>query len=213
VATDGDVRRIQVIAGLYPGQVESLAVVGSVGIEHTINVRVDFYFVQYDKTSNYSVGVGWPGQFGNGAVSFTHDFVSGDNTAGATIDSPLPTLDLAQTRGWAKVLKHTTVVTTSGSEATFENGGEQNFAVAAGLTGAVQAIKFGTNLTVVPRYDLSSHELEVKVTANVSDLTAPAGGGGLPGRKTLAGEHLRALEAGAVDRASPAFAPAPPPTR
>ncbi len=184
VATDGDVRRISVIAGLYPGQVESLVVVGSVGIEHTINVRVDFYFVQYDKSSNYSVGLAWPGQFGNGAVSFTHDFVSGDNTAGATIDSPLPTLDLAQTRGWAKVLKHSTVVTTSGSEATFENGGEQNFAVAAGLTGSVQAIKFGTNLTVVPRYDVSSHDLEVKVTANVSDLTAPASGGGLPGRKT-----------------------------
>ncbi|HTE47721.1 MAG TPA: hypothetical protein VK636_20935, partial [Gemmatimonadaceae bacterium] len=111
------------------------------------------------------------------------DLVANTTSATATLDQPLPALDLAQTRGWAKVLKHSTVVTTSGSEATFENGGEQNFAVAAGLTGTVQPIKFGTNMTVVPRFDAATHDLEVKVTANVSDLTAPASGS-LPGRKT-----------------------------
>jgi pilus assembly protein CpaC len=76
-------------------------------------------------------------------------------------------------------------VTTSGSEATFENGGEQNFAVATGITSSIQAIKFGTNVTVLPRYDMTTKELEVKVAANVSDLTAP-GGGALPGRSTSA---------------------------
>ncbi len=74
-------------------------------------------------------------------------------------------------------------MTTSGSEATFENGGEQNFAVATGLTSSIQAIKFGTNVTVLPRYDMSNSQLDVKVAANVSDLTAP-GGGALPGRST-----------------------------
>ncbi|WP_394822982.1 pilus assembly protein N-terminal domain-containing protein [Pendulispora albinea] len=183
VSTEADARRVALIAGLYPGQVESLVVVGSVGIEHTINVRVDFYFVQYDKSSNYGVGVRWPGGIAPGAVQVAHDLVTNTTSAAAAFQQPLPALDMAQTRGWAKVLKHSTVVTTSGSEATFENGGEQNFAVAAGLTGTVHPIKFGTNVTVVPRYDAVTRALEVKVLANVSDLTAPAGGS-LPGRKT-----------------------------
>lgn len=185
VSTEGDARRVALIASLYPGQVESLVVVGSVGIEHTINIRIDFYFVQYDKSSSYAVGVSWPGRVGGGtAVAVNHDFVNNTTSASATTSQLLPALDLAQTRGWAKVLKHSTVITTSGSEATFTNGGEQNFAVAAGLTGSIQPIKFGTNMTVLPRYDMTSHDLEVKVNANVSDLTPPAGTASLPGRQT-----------------------------
>jgi pilus assembly protein CpaC len=185
VGTEADAHRVALIAGLYPGQVESLVVVGSVGIEHTINIRVDFYFVQYDKNSSYAVGVGWPGQIGPGSVSVSHDFVTPSTTASASIDQPLPSLDLAQTRGWAKVLKHSTVVTTSGSEASFQNGGEQNFQVTGVVAGEIKPIKFGANLTVLPRFDATSRDLEVKVVADVSDLTAPAGGS-LPGRKTAA---------------------------
>jgi pilus assembly protein CpaC len=48
----------------------------------------------------------------------------------------------------------------------------------------VQAIKFGTNVSVLPRYDTVTKDLEVKVNANVADLTAPAGTTSLPGRKT-----------------------------
>lgn len=185
VSTEADMKRINLIASLYPGQVESLVVVGSVGTEHTINVRIDFYFVQYDKASSYGVGLAWPGRFGNGALNASYDLVGKTGTATLSAAQALPALDLAQTRGWAKVLKHSVVVTTSGSEATFENGGEQNFAVATGITSSIQAIKFGTNVTVLPRYDMVSKELEVKVAANVSDLTAP-GGSALPGRATSA---------------------------
>ena len=185
VSTEADAKRINLIASLYPGQVESLVVVGSVGIEHTINVRIDFYFVQYDKASSYGVGLAWPGRVGGGALNATYDLVGKSGTATLSAAQALPALDLAQTRGWAKVLKHSVVVTTSGSEATFENGGEQNFAVATGITSSIQAIKFGTNVTVLPRYDMTSKELEVKVNANVSDLTAP-GASALPGRSTSA---------------------------
>jgi pilus assembly protein CpaC len=185
VSTEADAKRINLIASLYPGQVESLVVVGSVGTEHTINVRIDFYFVQYDKTSSYGVGLAFPGRIGGGSLNATYDLVGKSGTATLTAAQALPALDLAQSRGWAKVLKHSVVVTTSGSEATFENGGEQNFAVATGITSSIQAIKFGTNVTVLPRYDMTSKELEVKVNANVSDLTAP-GGGALPGRSTSA---------------------------
>ncbi len=183
VSTEADAKRISLIASLYPGQVESLVVVGSVGIEHNINVRIDFYFVQYDKSSSYGVGLAWPGRIGNGALNATYDIVGKSGTATLSAAQALPALDLAQTRGWAKVLKHSVVVTTSGSEATFENGGEQNFAVATGITSSIQAIKFGTNVTVLPRYDMEKKELEVKVNANVSDLTSP-GAGALPGRST-----------------------------
>lgn len=184
VGTEADAKRINLIASLYPGQVESLVVVGSVGVEHTIDVRIDFYFVQYNKNSNYGVGLSWPGRFGPANVSVNKDLLSSGVTATASLESPLPALDLAQTRGWAKVLKHSTVVTTSGSEATFESGGEQNFAIAAGLTGTVVPIKFGTNVSVLPRYDAVTKDLEVKIDAAVSDLTAPAGTTSLPGRQT-----------------------------
>lgn len=184
VSTEADAKRVLLIASLYPGQVESLVVVGSVGQEHTINIRIDFYFVQYDKTSNYGVGLSWPGRFGPVNLNASHDLVTRSSAATLTLDQPLPALDAAQTRGWAKVLKHSTVVTTSGSEATFENGGEQNFAVATGITSSIQPIKFGTNVTVLPRYDTTTHDLEVKVDANVSDLTPSAGTAALPGRKT-----------------------------
>ncbi len=184
VSTEADAKRVALIASLYPGQVESLVVVGSVGEEHTINVRVDFYFVQYDKNSSYGVGLVWPSRFGNGTFRLSHEFVANTTVASVTADQPLPSLDLAQTRGWAKVLKHSAVVTTSGSEATFENGGEQNFPVATGITSSIQPIKFGTNVTVLPRYDTTTHDLEVKVNANVSDLTPAAGSNTLPGRKT-----------------------------
>lgn len=184
VSTEADMKRVSLIASLYPGQVESLVVVGSVGVEHTINVRIDFYFVQYDKSSSYGVGLAWPGRFGGGTLNGSYDLVSGSATATLSAAQALPALDLAQTRGWAKVLKHSVVVTTSGSEATFESGGEQNFPVATGITSSIQAIKFGTNVTVLPRYDGSTKELEVKVNAHVSDLTAPSGTGSLPGRTT-----------------------------
>src|SRR4029079_2389235 len=64
------------------------------------------------------------------------------------------------------------------------NGGEQNFAVNTGLTIGVQKIPFGTDLTVLPHYDPAKRELSVKLSADVSDLTASVGGTALPGRTT-----------------------------
>jgi pilus assembly protein CpaC len=185
VSTEADAKRMQLIANLYPGQVESLVVMGSVGKEHETNIRIDFYFVQYDKTSSYGVGVSWPGRIGGtGKLNFSHDLIANATSASATADQLLPALDIAQIRGWAKVLKHSTVITTSGTEATFANGGEQNFPVATGVTSSIQAVKFGTNMTVLPRYDAQTNKLEVKVNANVSDLTPPGGASSIPGRQT-----------------------------
>lgn len=189
VGTEGDAKRIEKIAGLYPGQVESLVVVGQGGAaDRKVNIRVDFFFIQYDKTSGYNVGVDWPGRIGGEVIQseFTYDFLAGTTTTAeaSVVNQPLPALDIASNKGWAKVLKQSTVITVNGTKATFESGGEQNFPVATGLTSAIQAIEFGTKVTVLPRLDEATGELEVAVEADVADLTPPIESTNLPGRNT-----------------------------
>jgi pilus assembly protein CpaC len=189
VGTDGDTKRIEKIAGLYPGQVESLVVVGQGGAaDRKVNIRVDFFFIQYDKTSGYNVGIDWPGRIGGAAFQseFTYDFLAGTTTTAqaSVVNQPLPALDIASNKGWAKVLKQSTVITVNGTKATFESGGEQNFSVATGLTSSIQAIQFGTKVTVLPRLDEATGELEVAVEADVADLAPPVDSTNLPGRNT-----------------------------
>jgi len=188
VTADSDVKRIERIAALYPGQVESLVVVGAAPVERKVNIRIDFYFVQYERSSNYAFGVDWPDRIGGEAIQseFTYEFLSGTVTTAqaSVVDQPLPGLDIAAKNGWAKVLKQSTVITTNGTQATFESGGEQNFAISAGLSANIQPITFGTNVTVLPRFDSDSGDLEVKITADVSDLTPPVAATNLPGRNT-----------------------------
>jgi len=187
VNTEADVQRIKQIAALYPGQVESLVALGSGGIGRTMNIRIDLFFVQYKKTSSYQVGVNWPAEIGGTPLqsTFGFDFIGHVPTAQASIvNQPLPALDVAAQHGWADVLKQATVITTNGVEAVLAIGGEQNFPVAAGLTSTIQKIAFGTNLTILPRFDPDTGDLEVKVDADISDLTAPISATTLPGRDT-----------------------------
>lgn len=188
VNTEADVQRIKQIAALYPGQVESLVALGSGGFGRTMNIRIDVFFVQYKKTSSYQVGVNWPAEVAGATVAqstFGYDFIARQATAQASIvNQPLPALDIASQHGWAEVLKQATVITTNGVEAMLAVGGEQNFAVAAGLTSTIQKISFGTNLTMLPRFDPDTNDLELKVDADISDLTAPISGTTLPGRDT-----------------------------
>lgn len=202
VATEGDARRIEKIAALYPGQVESLVVVGQGGAaDSKVNIRIDFFFIQYDKSSGYAVGVDWPARIGGPAVvqnEFTYDFLAGTTTTAeaSVVNQPLPALDIASNRGWAKVMKQSTVITVNGTKATFESGGEQNFSVASGLTSQIQQISFGTKVTVLPRLDEETGELEVKVEADVSDLTPPVDATPLPGRNISKLDTLVRLKLG-----------------
>ncbi len=192
VPSDVELRRIQHIASLYPNQVESLVTLpgggGGSSADSKYIVRIDFYFVQYDKNSSYGVGLGWPGSIGGDAViksQVTFDFLGASRAATASItNQPIPRLDIASRKGWAKVLKQATVVTNNGVEANFQNGGEQNFTVNTGLTVGVQRIQFGTDVTVLPRYNPQKREIEMKLVADVSDLTSSAGSTSLPGRTT-----------------------------
>jgi pilus assembly protein CpaC len=191
VSTEGELRRITAIAALYPGQVENLVQVGSGAADRKLLVRVDFFFVQYSKNASYTVGIGYPTAIGGTATTgdvfqtqFTYDFINKVfTTAQATvINQPLPRLDIASRHGWAKVLKQSSVITSNGSEAIWNSGGEANFKqFALQGTAGMQRIQFGTNLTVLPRYDSQSREIEISLKSEVSDLTPPQDSD-LPGR-------------------------------
>jgi pilus assembly protein CpaC len=193
VENEEELRRVQKIASLYPDQVTSLVQVANAalpsapgGVENFL-IRIDFYFVQYDKASSYGIGVAWPASIGAGATAeLNYDFLLGSvrNATASVTAQPLPRLDIATSRGWAKVLKQSTVITNNGTSAMFQNGGEQNFPVNTGLTVGLERIAFGTILTVQPLYNPGSHELNMKLSADVSDLTAAVSGTSLPGRST-----------------------------
>ena len=184
VSAEADLLRIQHIASLYEGQVVSLVVLGGAAAVRKINIRVDFYFVQYDKTKGRQLGVNWPGRIGGegSLANFTYDFANSVATGALVAGTPLPALDLAANSGWAKVLKHATVITGNGTEATFSSGGVQNFAVGTALSSSIQPVRFGTDVQVLPRFDPVSREMSVNITADVADLTPPAGATTIPGQ-------------------------------
>jgi pilus assembly protein CpaC len=188
VSSEAEFKRITQIAALFPGQVESLVVQGGVAAARQVNIRVDFFFVQFDRSRSYQIGVNWPSRIGGAGIaagSLQYDLLAGATTSAqaSVIDQPLPGLDLAARNGWAKVLKHSTVITSNGSEASFSSGGEQNYVVSTGLAASLTQIHFGTDVSILPRYDPATRELQVKIQAEVMDLTPPvAAGTDLPGR-------------------------------
>jgi pilus assembly protein CpaC len=190
VTTEPELERIQHIANLYPGQVESLVVLGGVAADRKINLRVDLFFVQYQKTATMNFGVQWPAQVGGvgfAEANFAYDLLA-RATQGATASlsqQPLPGLDIAARNGWAKLLKHATVLTANGGEAEFGNGGAQWFQANNGLTSTLREIEFGTNMKILPRFDAQTNELQIQVNADTADLTPPiAQGTNLPSTVT-----------------------------
>ncbi len=184
VSTQAEVDRLKQIAALYPGQVESLVVLGGAAAERKQNIRLDVYFIQFQKLKNWGFGVTYPTgvtpRF-NGTFDFlTRDF---SRAEASVVNQALPGLDMAATNGWAKVLKHSTVITSNGSEATFSSGGEENFRVAGGLAAQIQSVSYGTKVQVLPRFDPVTRELEIKLEAHVTDLTAAGTGTDIPGRE------------------------------
>lgn len=187
VGTEAELKRIQQLAALYPDQVQSLVTVGGgTAADRNLLVRIDFFFVQYDKSSSYGVGLAWPQSIGGPGVlqnQITYDFVAGTTTTAqaSVVNQPLPRLDIASNRGWAKILRQASMLTSNGMEANFNSGGEQNFSVNTGLTIGVERISFGTVVTVLPRYDAKTQQVDLKLVSDISDLTAPSSSS-LPGR-------------------------------
>ena len=205
VATPAEKARCDQIAALYGDQVLSIVTVGRFE-ERKLLVRLDFFFVQYDKSYGYNVGVGWPTSIGglnaDGASvlqsNFTFDLISKTTTAAnaSIVNQPMPRLDIAARRGWVKISKQSSVITANGNEATFQNGGEQNFLVTTGFAANLVNVKFGTNVTVLPRYDSNTRDVELKLSADVADLTPATTANGPPGRTTTKLETQVTLKLG-----------------
>ena len=167
------------------------------------NIRLDLYFVSIQDRYGHQIGLNWPGNIGStltpseAAIAITGG--SGQATQSAFQILPqtfLPSFDLAQAKGWAKMYRQATLVTANGTEAVFTSGGEFNVQVQNNLTVNVQAIEFGTKVTVLPKYDSTTGRIQLEIVADVSDLDADKGVHGIPGRITSHVETLVNLELG-----------------
>jgi len=161
------------------------------------NIRLDFYFVQFDKSYNHKLGVDWATRYGGGSLGMFYDLQSAsfENATAVIQDQALPALDLAQSTGWAKLQRHATLITANGTKANFMGGGEVNIPVQGSLTTGIHKIEFGSTIGVEPRYDSESGRLELQIHADVSDLTGD-GGTGAPGRVVSTLDTLVNLELG-----------------
>jgi pilus assembly protein CpaC len=205
VSTEPELKRVQQIATLYPGQVEPLVTLGTGAADRKTLVRIDVFFVQYDRTTSYNVGIGYPASIGGNYASqqvlqssFSFDFAAQTTTSAnaSVINQPLPYLDIAQEQGWAKVMRQASILTANGAEASFQSGGLKNVVVTYGINQTLQKIKFGVDMTVLPRYDAQNREIEMTLKADVSDLTPPISGGTVPSQDTTTLSTLVNLKLG-----------------
>lgn len=161
------------------------------------NIRLDFYFVQLSTAYRHQIGIGWPGSIPGGQFSASFDLMSSSLTEATAVvtDQALPRLDMAQSNGWAKLMRQAAVITVNGGQATFSGGGEVNVPIQGALTADVNRIEYGSNIKVKPRYDQNTGRIELTIHANVSDLSEDSGTG-VPGRVTSNLETVVNLELG-----------------
>lgn len=175
----------------------------SKGFGRRENIRLDLYFVLIQDRYTHQIGLNWPGNIGS-TIAPSEATIAITGGAGLPTQSAfqilpqtfLPSFDLAQAKGWAKMYRQATLVTANGTEAVFSSGGELNVQIQNNLTVDVQSIEFGTKVSVLPRYDSRSGRIELEITADVSDLDASRGIQGIPGRVTSHLETLVNLELG-----------------
>ena len=174
----------------------------SAGLGARANIRLDFYFVLVQDRYSHSIGLHWPGAIGVGSQTSELQLRSAGGSLGGlnhqwqlAASTFLPYLDLAQSRGYAKIYRRAAVVTANGTEAVFNAGGEVNVQVQNNLTVTIKAIEFGTNVTVQPTYDPRTGRVELRVTADISDLS-DADTAGIPGRTTSHVETLVNMQLG-----------------
>lgn len=160
---------------------QDVAAVNDLSVQPLQNIRLDLYFVQLDRKRSLDYGVQWPTTLGFSSLGYEYNIVSALSSRTAVVGTTLaPQLDAAQSRGWAKTTRHVTVITTNGQGASFNSGGEFNTTTAAGITSSVFSVKYGSRLQVTPRYDAQTGRIELRVSAELSDLAAT--GAPVPGR-------------------------------
>jgi Flp pilus assembly secretin CpaC len=159
------------------------------------NIRLDLYFVSIQDRYGHQIGLNWPGNIGS-TLTPSEAAIATQSAFQILPQTFLPSFDLAQAKGWAKMYRQATLVTANGTEAVFTSGGEFNVQVQNNLTVNVQAIEFGTKVTVLPKYDSKTGRIQLEIVADVSDLDADKGVHGIPGRITSHVETLVNLELG-----------------
>jgi pilus assembly protein CpaC len=169
---------------------------GAGNVEARDNIRLDFYFVQMNKNYGHQIGIGYPSSV---APTFSAAFnvKSGqlDSATAVIADQALPRLDMAQSSGWAKVMRQAAVVTANGEKATFSGGGEVNVPIQNALSSSVLKIEFGSEIVVEPVYDAKSGRVELRLHADISELEGDRGTG-VPGRTTATLDTVVNLELG-----------------
>jgi pilus assembly protein CpaC len=146
------------------------------------NIRLDLYFVQVDRSYSHDIGVNMPTTIGTGTFLYAYDIPTRSLVSNSAIVGTefLPQLELAQSDGWAKLNKHVAVITSNGTTANFDSGGEFNVQVVQGNNATLATIRFGSVLGVKPRYDEETGRIELGIEAEVADLSAT--GAAIPGR-------------------------------
>ena len=175
------------------------------------NIRLDLYFVSLSDSYSHAIGVAWPAVIGAAAntgssatLDFSRSVVTPDGAAGAGQNEIsygisgvtfLPRLDLAQNNGWARIYRQGTLITANGTEAKFRAGGEVNIVTQNSLGTRLVTIDFGTEVECRPRYDSDTGRVELRIIAQVADLTGE-GSSGVPGRSVTTIDTLVNLELG-----------------
>lgn len=157
---------------------------GRIAVHAQDNIRLDLYFVQVRHDYGHQLGIGYPDQLGgNARLSATFDLRSGGlgEASLGIADQVLPRLDIAQRSGFARVARHAAVIAENGKEAQFHSGGELNVPVQGALTAEVRSIPYGSRVSIEPRFDRESGRIELRVGAELTDLSDD-GGTGVPGR-------------------------------
>lgn len=165
-------------------------------VDARANVRLDVYFVRMGQSRRHQLGVAWPGSIGGGTLGFGANLLDGVVTDATVVaDQALPRLDMAQNAGWAKLMHHSALISANGAEATLSGGGEVNLLARGSLGADLRQVRFGSRVTMRPRYDSESGRIELSVDADVSDLTEDRGTG-VPGRITSQVKAVVNLELG-----------------
>lgn len=161
------------------------------------SIRLDLYFVQVNRSNSTDYGLNPGTVFGAANFSLQYSIPAAALVSKTAVVGTqfLPQLEMAQARGWAKVSRHIAVITTNGTQANFDSGGEFNtLGAQTGLVQTVVSVKYGTTLNIQPRYDANTGRIELAVSAQVADLTPSAGG--IPGRTKSSVETIANLALG-----------------
>jgi pilus assembly protein CpaC len=191
---DGSQRYVRIEVSDPNGSKKKGGALGSV--EARDNIRLDFYFVQLQKSYGHQLGVGWPTSIAP-TFSASYDLRARLLSSATAVisDQALPRLDIGQSTGWAKVMRQAAVVTANGEKATFAAGGEVNVPIQSALSSGVEKISFGSNIQVEPIYDAKTGRVELRLHADISELDSDRGTG-VPGRMTSGLDTVVNLELG-----------------